>query len=153
VHRRLCDSDRLLSVLDLGATLPCEKSADEPDLPEPTFPLRLRLCEDCLLLQIPALITRQSSDSSVACLTCTIVWPKFARTVIRGSALPGAGHRNAASWRTPHARTGWLARTLLPARKRWFRARQTATGVSGKRLGLQPKIVGGLNGAGSDAGR
>ena len=25
------------------------------DLPEPTYPLQLRLCEDCLLLQIPAL--------------------------------------------------------------------------------------------------
>jgi hypothetical protein len=56
---RLCQSDRLLSVLDLGATPPCEKflSADELDLPEQTFPLHLRLCQDCLLLQIPALIT------------------------------------------------------------------------------------------------
>ena len=81
MHRRLCDSDRFLSVLDLGATPACEKflTADELDLPEPTFPLHLRLCEDCLLLQIPALITPQSSDSSVACLTCTIVWPMFSR--------------------------------------------------------------------------
>ena len=56
---RLCDSDRLLSVLDLGATPLCEKylTVDELDLPEPTFPLHLRLCEDCLLLQLPALIT------------------------------------------------------------------------------------------------
>ncbi|WP_280276477.1 class I SAM-dependent methyltransferase [Nocardia wallacei] len=56
---RLCDSGRLVSVLDLGATPPCEKflTAAELDLPEPTYPLHLRLCEDCLLLQIPALIT------------------------------------------------------------------------------------------------
>jgi C-methyltransferase C-terminal domain/Putative zinc binding domain/Methyltransferase domain len=56
---RLCDSDRLLSILDLGATPPCEKflTVDELDLAEPTFPLHLRLCEDCLLLQLPALIT------------------------------------------------------------------------------------------------
>jgi len=56
---RLCDSTRLLSVLDLGATPPCEKflSAEEVDLPEITYPLHLRLCENCLLLQIPALIT------------------------------------------------------------------------------------------------
>ncbi len=55
----LCDSDRLLSILDLGATPPCEKflTAYELDLPEPTFPLHLRLCEDCLLLQLPAMIT------------------------------------------------------------------------------------------------
>ena len=41
----LCDSDRLLSVLELGATPPCEKllTVDELDLPEPTFPLHLRL--------------------------------------------------------------------------------------------------------------
>lgn len=55
---RLCDSDRLVSILDLGATPRCEKflSADELDLPELTYPLHLRLCEECLLLQIPALI-------------------------------------------------------------------------------------------------
>ena len=36
----------------------CEKflTPGELDLPELTFPLHLRLCEDCLLLQIPALI-------------------------------------------------------------------------------------------------
>jgi SAM-dependent methyltransferase len=53
---RLCDSDRLLGILDLGATPACETflTADELDLPETTFPLHLRLCENCLLLQIPA---------------------------------------------------------------------------------------------------
>ncbi len=58
-HCRVCRSDRLLSVLDLGATPPCELllDADALDLPEQTFPLHLRLCENCLLLQIPALIT------------------------------------------------------------------------------------------------
>lgn len=56
---RVCESDRLLSVLDLGATPPCEKFLDEQGLDqvEHTFPLHLRVCEDCLLLQIPALIT------------------------------------------------------------------------------------------------
>lgn len=65
---RLCDSNRMLSVLDLGATPPCEKilSADELDLPEPTFPLHLRLCEDCLLLQIPALITPEDTFTEYA---------------------------------------------------------------------------------------
>jgi hypothetical protein len=58
LHCRLCESGRLISVLDLGATPLSEKllTIDELDLPEPTFPLHLRLCEDCLLLQIPALI-------------------------------------------------------------------------------------------------
>ncbi|ULN34692.1 class I SAM-dependent methyltransferase [Mycolicibacterium smegmatis] len=65
---RLCGSQRLLSVLDLGATPPCEKflGAGELDLPEPTYPLHLRLCEDCLLLQIPALITPEDTFSEYA---------------------------------------------------------------------------------------
>ncbi|ABK74404.1 class I SAM-dependent methyltransferase [Mycolicibacterium smegmatis] len=65
---RLCGSQRLLSVLDLGATPPCEKflAAGELDLPEPTYPLHLRLCEDCLLLQIPALITPEDTFSEYA---------------------------------------------------------------------------------------
>ncbi|MEV0293563.1 class I SAM-dependent methyltransferase [Nocardia sp. NPDC050710] len=65
---RLCDSERLSSVLDLGATPPCEKflAADELDLPEPTYPLHLRLCDDCLLLQIPALITPEETFTEYA---------------------------------------------------------------------------------------
>jgi hypothetical protein len=57
-----------LSVLDLGATPPCETflTADELDLPEPKFPLHLRLCEDCLLLQIPALITPEATFTEYA---------------------------------------------------------------------------------------
>lgn len=65
---RLCDSERLLSVVDLGATPPCEKflTAEELDLAEQTFPLHLRLCEDCLLLQIPALITPEDTFTEYA---------------------------------------------------------------------------------------
>ena len=65
---RLCGSNRLLSVLDLGATPPCEQflAGDELDSPEPTFPLHLRLCEDCLLLQIPALITPEDTFTEYA---------------------------------------------------------------------------------------
>jgi hypothetical protein len=65
---RLCESNRLRSVLDLGATPPCEKflAADELDLPEQTFPLHLRVCEDCLLLQIPALITPEDTFTEYA---------------------------------------------------------------------------------------
>jgi hypothetical protein len=68
MHCRLCDSTRLLSILDLGATPPCEKflAADELDLSEATFPLHLRLCEDCLLLQIPALITPEDTFTEYA---------------------------------------------------------------------------------------
>jgi SAM-dependent methyltransferase len=58
----------LVSVVDLGATPPCEKflTADELDVPEPTYPLHLRVCEDCLLLQIPALITPEETFTEYA---------------------------------------------------------------------------------------
>ena len=71
LHCRLCDSDRLLGVLDLGATPPCEKTLtiDELDLPEPTFPLHLRLCEDCLLLQLPAVIPPEESFTKYTCFS------------------------------------------------------------------------------------
>jgi hypothetical protein len=65
LHCRLCDSERLRSVLDLGATPPCSKflTPGELDLAEPTFPLHLRLCENCLLLQIPALVWSTAVDA------------------------------------------------------------------------------------------
>ena len=60
---RLCGSVDLVSVLDLGASPACESflSSEQLDMPEPTYPLHLRLCPDCLLLQIPALITPEET--------------------------------------------------------------------------------------------
>ncbi len=85
---RLCDSDRLVSVLDLGATPPCEKflAADEIDLPEPTFPLHLRLCEDCLLLQIPALITPEDTFTEYAYFASySDSWVQHAKDFVDGA--------------------------------------------------------------------
>lgn len=60
---RLCGNSSLVSVLDLGASPPCESflSEEQLDHPEATYPLHLRLCPDCLLLQIPALITPEDT--------------------------------------------------------------------------------------------
>jgi SAM-dependent methyltransferase len=65
---RLCDSDRMRSVLDLGASPPSQSflANEQLDTPEPTFPLHLRLCESCLLLQIPALITSEDTFTEYA---------------------------------------------------------------------------------------
>ncbi|MGE2731538.1 methyltransferase domain-containing protein [Mycolicibacterium vaccae] len=65
---RLCDSDRMLSVLDLGASPPSQSflPAERLDSPEPTYPLHLRLCRSCLLLQIPALITSEDTFTEYA---------------------------------------------------------------------------------------
>jgi hypothetical protein len=85
LHCRLCDSGRLISVLDLGATPPCEKflTIDELDLPEATFPLHLRLCEDCLLLQIPALITPEDIFAEYACFSSfSDAWAQHAKDFV-----------------------------------------------------------------------
>src|ERR1700754_5110388 len=65
---RVCGSDRMMSVVDLGATPPVQTflTADQLDLPEVTYPLHLRLCETCLLLQVPALITPEATFTEYA---------------------------------------------------------------------------------------
>jgi C-methyltransferase C-terminal domain/Putative zinc binding domain/Methyltransferase domain len=86
LHCRLCDSDRLLSVLDLGATPASEKflTPGKLDLPEPTFPLHLRLCEDCLLLQIPALITLDDTFTEYPYFwSFSDTWVQHAKTFVR----------------------------------------------------------------------
>ncbi len=65
---RLCGSTNLASVVDLGATPPCELflSAEQVDEPEMTYPLHLRLCTNCLLAQLPPLITPEETFTEYA---------------------------------------------------------------------------------------
>lgn len=65
---RLCGTDRLCSVVDLGATPPCERflTAQQLDEPEPTYPLHLRVCAQCLLAQLPPLITPEETFTNYA---------------------------------------------------------------------------------------
>ncbi|GGK33585.1 class I SAM-dependent methyltransferase [Nocardia camponoti] len=82
---RLCDSERLTSVLDLGATPPCESflAPEQLDIAEATYPLHLRLCEECLLLQIPALITPEDTFTEYAYFSSySRSWVDHARTFV-----------------------------------------------------------------------
>lgn len=65
---RLCGSARLQTFVDLGATPPCEQflGPDELDAPESTYPLHVRVCEDCLLAQLPPLITPEETFTEYA---------------------------------------------------------------------------------------
>lgn len=65
---RLCGSTALRSIVDLGATPPCERflAADQLEQPEMTYPLHLRVCESCLLAQIPALISPEDTFTEYA---------------------------------------------------------------------------------------
>src|SRR3954454_24689416 len=65
---RLCGSPGLVSVVDLGATPPCELFLTQAQLNEPelTYPLHLRVCSDCLLAQLPPLITPEETFTEYA---------------------------------------------------------------------------------------
>jgi hypothetical protein len=65
---RLCGASDLLSVVDLGASPPCERflTADQLDDPEPTFPLHLRVCRSCWLAQLPPLISPEETFTEYA---------------------------------------------------------------------------------------
>ena len=58
----------MASVVDLGATPPCERflAAEQLDEPEATYPLHLRVCTDCWLAQLPPLITPEDTFTEYA---------------------------------------------------------------------------------------
>ena len=65
---RLCGSGDLASVVDLGATPPCERflTAAGLDEPEVAYPLHLRVCTSCWLAQLPPLITPEDTFTDYA---------------------------------------------------------------------------------------
>jgi C-methyltransferase C-terminal domain/Putative zinc binding domain/Methyltransferase domain len=82
---RLCGSSNLASVLDLGATPPCERvlTAAQLDEPEPTYPLHLRVCTDCWLAQIPPLITPEDTFTEYAYFSSySTSWVRHARRFV-----------------------------------------------------------------------
>jgi C-methyltransferase-like protein/putative zinc binding protein/methyltransferase family protein len=82
---RLCGSAELESVVDLGATPPCERflTAAQLDDPEPTYPLHLRVCRECLLAQIPPLITPEETFTEYAYFSSfSTSWVEHARQFV-----------------------------------------------------------------------
>jgi 2-polyprenyl-3-methyl-5-hydroxy-6-metoxy-1,4-benzoquinol methylase len=55
---RLCGEDLRHTFVDLGSSPPCESylAADQLDQPETFYPLHVRVCERCLLVQLPAYV-------------------------------------------------------------------------------------------------
>ena len=85
---RLCGSPDLVSVVDLGATPPCERflTAEGLDEPEPTYPLHLRVCTSCWLAQIPPLITPEETFTEYAYFSSySTSWVEHARSFVRGA--------------------------------------------------------------------
>jgi hypothetical protein len=55
---RLCGAPLTTTFVDLGMSPPCELilTADQLDRMEPFYPLHVRVCSTCLLVQLPAYI-------------------------------------------------------------------------------------------------
>src|SRR5689334_24970456 len=85
---RLCGSTDLRSFVDLGATPPCELflTAAALEAPEPTYPLHVRVCERCLLAQIPPLITPEETFTVYAYFSSfSTSWVEHARRFVDGA--------------------------------------------------------------------
>ena len=85
---RLCGSGRLRSFLDLGATPPCELflPAEAVEQPEMTYPLHVRVCESCLLAQLPPLITPEETFTEYAYFSSfSTSWVEHARRFVDGA--------------------------------------------------------------------
>ncbi len=82
---RLCGSAHLRSFLDLGATPPCELflPAEAVERPETTYPLHVRVCESCLLAQLPPLITPEETFTEYAYFSSfSTSWVEHARRFV-----------------------------------------------------------------------
>ena len=85
---RLCGSSALRSFLDLGATPPCELflSAEALERPEVTYPLHVRVCESCLLAQLPPLISPEETFTEYAYFSSfSTSWVEHARRFVDGA--------------------------------------------------------------------
>lgn len=85
---RLCGAAELHSVLDLGATPPCESflRADQLDDPEVNYPLHLRLCGNCLMLQVPAMVLPEETFTDYAYFSSfSDSWVEHARRFVDGA--------------------------------------------------------------------
>ena len=67
-HCRLCGAELTATFVDLGMSPPCESYLEESQLDqgETFYPLHVRICEECLLVQLPAYISGEEIFSHYA---------------------------------------------------------------------------------------
>jgi len=65
---RLCAADLTETFVDLGSSPPCESyvSAEQLDAPEVFYPLHVRICSRCLLVQLPPYVDNEGIFSDYA---------------------------------------------------------------------------------------
>lgn len=82
---RLCLAELTHTFVDLGMSPPCESylSADELDQGETFYPLHVRVCPACLLVQLPAYIPAEDIFSDYAYFSSySESWVRHARTFV-----------------------------------------------------------------------
>ena len=85
---RLCGSAGLRSFLDLGATPPCELflTTEAAGAAEVTYPLHVMVCERCLLVQLPPLITPEETFTEYAYFSSySTSWVRHAASFVDGA--------------------------------------------------------------------
>lgn len=79
---RLCGAPLRRTFVDLGMSPPCESflTVEQLDNMEPTYPLHVRICDECLLVQLPAYITAADTFTNYAYFSSfSTSWVEHAR--------------------------------------------------------------------------
>lgn len=85
---RLCDAELDHTFVDLGMSPPCESflRVDELDRGETFYPLHVRVCSECLLVQLPAYIPAEDIFSDYAYFSSySDSWVQHARSFVDGA--------------------------------------------------------------------
>src|SRR5215213_3935258 len=86
---RLCSAELRHTFVDLGMSPPCESylTASQLDQAEKFYPLHVRVCENCLLVQLPAYIAPEDVFSDYAYFSCySDSWVAHARRFVDTAA-------------------------------------------------------------------
>src|SRR5690242_11965674 len=86
---RLCSAELTQTFVDLGMSPPCESfvPADRLDQGETFYPLHVRVCSECLLVQLPAYIPAEDIFTFYAYFSSfSDSWVAHAKSFVDGAA-------------------------------------------------------------------
>ncbi|SFK56749.1 class I SAM-dependent methyltransferase [Amycolatopsis sacchari] len=112
---RLCGARDLESVVDLGASPPCESflTGVQLDAPELTHPLHLRVCPNCFLVQLPPLIDPAETFTEYAYFSSfSHSWLKHAEAFV-GTAVDRLGLTDSSFVVEVASNDGYLLRNVV----------------------------------------
>jgi hypothetical protein len=114
---RLCGRELTRTFVDLGMSPPCESflPADRLDLPETFYPLHVRICDGCLLVQLPGYLPAEDIFSEYAYFSSfSTSWVEHARRYVEKiTARLGLGEDSLVA--EVASNDGYLLQHFLPA--------------------------------------